>query len=90
MIPGLKISLTIITVLSSLIVGVLLARWTREELKPGRKYLKIAFFASLLATVVLFDLAAFKVLSMNFSLILALTAFYMAVISGISLRKARI
>ena len=87
MIPEIKISLTIITVLSSLIVGVLLARWTKEELKPGRKYIKITFFASLLATIVLFDLAAFKILSLNLSLILALTSFYMVVISGISLKR---
>jgi hypothetical protein len=75
----LKIILIIITLLSSIPAGFILARLTSDELKQGKRYFKAIVMLSLILGLVAFGLKVHY---------MALTFLYILIVTGICLKKA--
>lgn len=82
-----KLLLIILVVLSSLVVGFILSRLTKEELSSGRPYFKLALIFCLLIIIASLDSWFFNIISLSLALSIALTAVYLAIITFISLKR---
>jgi len=78
--------LALLVVASSLVMGILLARWTKEELKDGRRYFKLILMLSIFFIIISMDLWALKIASWQAGISSAMAFLYLLVISLISLK----
>ena len=89
MISLIKISLISLTLITSILCGMILSNQTKEELKPGRKYFKIINIICLIILMASLDLLALKILTSEIALSIALTSSYLLIITSISLKKSK-
>ncbi len=86
LLSSLKASLTLLVVLSSLIIGMLLAKWTKDELTSGRKYFRLILLLSLFLIIISLDLSVFKIIEWKTGISSALAFLYLLIITMMSLR----
>ena len=86
MIWVIQVSLAVLVLLSSFIIGILLARWTKEELESGRKYFMLILILSLFLFIASIDLSAFNIIGWQAGVSSALAFLYLLIITFISLR----